>query len=230
MRGPTRPASVKSYFPAFEIGKPITGPGVGVVIRSENSKVKPGDHVYSNAFGKSAFMAWREFSHAIQGETVFVSTGAGSVGSLVIQLAKMNGPKVIASAGSDEKVQFMKEIGADVTFNYKTTKTSAVLEKEGPIDAYWDNVGGETLDAALEAANNLVLVIKKSISMNGFIVFRLASKGDEEFSNTVPSIVASGQIKYREDVSNGLQTVGDVILAVQKGINKAKAVIHVADE
>jgi NADPH-dependent curcumin reductase CurA len=54
--------------------------------------------------------------------------------SLVIQLAKRDGLKVIASAGSDEKVQFMKEVGADVAFNYKTTKVTEVLEKEGPID------------------------------------------------------------------------------------------------
>ncbi len=72
--------------------------------------------------------------------------------SFVIQLAKLEGLKVIASAGSDEKVQFMKEIGADVAFNYKITSTKEVLQKEGPIDVYWDNVGGETLDAALANA------------------------------------------------------------------------------
>ena len=54
--------------------------------------------------------------------------------SLVIQLAKMDGTRVIASAGSEEKVNFMKEIGADVAFNYKTTDTKEVLRKEGPID------------------------------------------------------------------------------------------------
>jgi len=93
---------------------------------------------------------------------------------LVIQLAKAQGLKVIGSAGSEEKVQFMKDIGADVAFNYKITNTTEVLEKEGPIDmfvvlamrsrlvlinsrlstiSYWDNVGGEILDAALECAS-----------------------------------------------------------------------------
>ena len=91
----------------------------------------------------------------------------------MIQLAKLDGLKVIASAGSDEKVKFMKEIGADVAFNYKTTSINEILEKEGPIDVsvhrfsfcqslsdelflmsrYWDNVGGETLDAALTNAS-----------------------------------------------------------------------------
>ena len=92
---------------------------------------------------------------------------------LVIQFAKLDGLKVIASAGSEEKVKFMKEVGADVAFNYKTTSTNEILEKEGPIDVlvhfffffsykwcnfffplrYWDNVGGETLDAALAHAS-----------------------------------------------------------------------------
>ena len=91
----------------------------------------------------------------------------------MIQLAKLGGLKVIASAGSEEKVKFMKEVGADVAFNYKTTSTNEILEKEGPIDVsvypypfvslltnkyvlvsrYWDNVGGETLDAALMNAS-----------------------------------------------------------------------------
>jgi NADPH-dependent curcumin reductase CurA len=71
----------------------------------------------------------------------------------VIQLAKTQGLKVIASAGSEEKVEFMKSLGADVAFNYKTTNTLETLQAHGPIDIYWDNVGGETLEAALTAAN-----------------------------------------------------------------------------
>ncbi|KAG5350160.1 hypothetical protein C0989_012455 [Termitomyces sp. Mn162] len=169
---------------------------------------------------------------------------------LVIQLAKLDGLKVIASAGSDEKVKFMEAIGADVAFNYKKTKTSDVLSKEGPVDVYWDNVGGETLEAALDAASvgarfiecgmisgynadmpihNLLNVVAKSISMNGFIVFRLEHKYEEEFYATIPQKVASGKLKYTEEVTEGLDKVGDVILAVQKGQNKAKAVIRVAD-
>ena len=93
--------------------------------------------------------------HFSQGEVAFVTSGAGAVGSyviflewlcvdrltgahfsFVIQLAKQDGMKVIASAGSDDKVQFLKELGADVAFNYKTTKTSEILEKEGPINVY----------------------------------------------------------------------------------------------
>jgi len=72
-------------------------------------------------------------------------------------------------------------------------------------------------------------VIGKDITIRGFIVFRLIGKYLSEFYATVPEKLAKGEIKYREDVSHGLDKVGDVILAVQKGTNKAKAVIHVAD-
>jgi NADPH-dependent curcumin reductase CurA len=73
-------------------------------------------------------------------------------------------------------------------------------------------------------------VIAKSISMHGFIVQRLENKWGKEFFATLPPLVASGEIKHREEVFHGLDKVGDVLLAVQKGTNKAKAVVHVADD
>ncbi|KAJ7617351.1 hypothetical protein FB45DRAFT_933982 [Roridomyces roridus] len=202
--------------------------------------------------GQTAYMAWKEYSNAKKGEIAFVSTGAGPVGSMVIQLAKRDGLRVIACAGSDEKVKFMKDIGADIAFNYKTTDTREVLKKEGPIDIYWDNVGGVILDAALEftavygrflicgmisgyntglkGIKNLALAYPKSITLHGILIFRLFSKYKDEFYATVPPLLASGEIKYKEDVSRGLETVGDVILAVQEGRNNGKAVVIVAEE
>ncbi|KAF8996526.1 alcohol dehydrogenase [Cyathus striatus] len=202
--------------------------------------------------GKTAYMAWKEYSYAKKGETVYVSTGAGPVGSLVIQLAKQSGCRVIGSAGSDEKVAFMKECGADVAFNYKTENVRDVLEREGGIDIYWDNVGGETLDAALEFAKlggrfiecgmisgyntggavtkNLFHVVAKSLSVYGFIVFRLHEKYETQFYEEVPQLLAEGKLKYSEHVWEGLDKAGEAILAVQKGTNKAKAVVKVAQE
>ncbi|KAK6983964.1 NADP-dependent oxidoreductase RED1 [Favolaschia claudopus] len=223
--------------------------------------------------GKTAFAGWREFSKAKTGEVAFITTGAGPVGSLVIQLAKRDGLKVIASAGSDDKVKFMKDIGADVAFNYKTTDTREVLEREGPIDVYWDNVGGEILEAALDNANinarfiecgmisgyntgdqgvkvlftsllafsaqspclsstsqNLFQLFAKSITLYGFLFSRLHHKYDEEFSRTIPAALASGEIKYTEEVHYGLDKVGDAILRIQKGENAAKVVVVVAEE
>ncbi|KAF9039962.1 hypothetical protein BJ165DRAFT_1550733 [Panaeolus papilionaceus] len=202
--------------------------------------------------GKTAFYAWNEYSKAKAGETVFVSTGAGSVGSLVIQLAKAQGLKVIGSAGSDEKVAFMKEIGADVAFNYKTSNTLEILEREGGIDIFWDNVGGETLEAALEAAKvgarfiecgmiagynsggapvkNLFHVISKSITISGFIVGRLESNWGKKFLEEVAPKVASGKIKHREHIYEGLDKLPQAMLDVQQGNNTAKAVVRVAKE
>ncbi|KAJ6458192.1 alcohol dehydrogenase [Mycena sanguinolenta] len=187
--------------------------------------------------GQTAYYGWKEFSRAQKGETTFVTTGAGTfLNRMVVQLAKRDGLKVIASAGSDEKVKFMKRIGADVAFNYKTTNTREVLEREGPIDVFWDNVGGEILEAALDNANirgrfiecgmisgyntgyhgikNLPRLIAKSLVMSGIFVSHHHHK----------------YLKYYEDVSRGLETVGEAILRVQKGTNEGKAVVLVAEE
>ncbi|EEB89727.1 hypothetical protein MPER_12143 [Moniliophthora perniciosa FA553] len=272
MRGRMRPGPAE-----YIVGEPIRGFGVGIVIRSEDPEVKPGDHfegvlafqeynikesakgpgprdnlnplenkenlplsVYiglGGMPGKTAYYGWREFSHAKKGEVVFVSTGAGPVGSLVIQLAKRDGLKVIACAGSEEKM----------------TKPSEVLAKEGPVDIYWDHVGGEMLDAALINSNPkariiicgqisgyntggatpvryLGQVIYKSITINGLYVFEHDHKYREEFYQTIPALIAKGEIKYTEEIENGLETVGEAIYKQQKGLNKAKVVIKVADE
>lgn len=84
--------------------------------------------------GGSAYIGYKQYAQAEKGKTIFISTGAGAVGSIVGQLAKLDGLKVIASAGSDEKVEYMKSLGFDVAFNYKKTDTFEVLKKEGPID------------------------------------------------------------------------------------------------
>ena len=94
---------------------------------------------------------------------------SAAVGSLVIQLAKRDGLKVIASAGSEAKVAYAKEVGADIAFNYKTSDTLKVLKEAGGIDIYWDNVGGATLEAALEAAK---LHARFIVSRCSFAIYR----------------------------------------------------------
>ncbi|KAI0088197.1 hypothetical protein BDY19DRAFT_949522 [Irpex rosettiformis] len=285
MRG--RMKDSKSYVGGFEIGKPLSNFGVGVVLRTEFDNVKVGDHVYymgmpfqkyvilpnlENARvikneenfpwtvytgvlgmpGLTAYCAWKEYSRAKKGEVAFITTAGGPVGSFVVQLAKADGLKVIASAGSEEKVEFVKNLGADVVFNYKTTNTADVLEKEGPIDVYWDNVGGTTLDAALANAalhsrfiecgmisgynvdappiRNLMNIVGRQITMTGFIIGFIAEKYLSDFYTEVPKLIKNGTIKYKEDVTNGLEYAGHVMEAVQRGTNKGKAVVVVADE
>ncbi|TDL20588.1 NAD-P-binding protein [Rickenella mellea] len=202
--------------------------------------------------GQTAYYGWRALAEAKKGETLFVS--AGPVGSFVIQLAKHEGLKVIASAGSDEKVQFIKSIGADVAFNYKKELTTEILDKEGPINIYWDHVGGETLDAALDAAahfarfvecgmmsqnnatpenppyipKNLQLVIGKTLTIRGFVVTVFEDQYKEDFYAEIPSRVAKGELKYVEDVTVGLEGVGQALLNVQTGANRGKSVIRVS--
>jgi len=203
--------------------------------------------------GQTAFYAWNEFASAKKGDVVFVTTGAGPVGSTVIQLAKQAGCKVIASAGSEEKISFLKSIGTDVAFNYKTDTTLDILQRDGPIDIYWDNVGGESLEAALEAAawharfimcgmitsynsendypvKNLSQIFSKSLTLYGFTVSGLHDKYNDRFYNEVPQMVKEGKIKFTEDVSRGLESTGEAILEVQQGRNKGKKVILLAEE
>lgn len=76
----------------------------------------------------------------------------------------------------------------------------------------------------------MIQIFANSLTLYGFIVIRLERKYDNEFYEVLPPLVASGQIKHKEEITPGLEKVGDVILSVQKGLNKAKAIVHVADD
>ncbi|KZV70101.1 NAD-P-binding protein [Peniophora sp. CONT] len=204
--------------------------------------------------GQTAYFGWKAFSKAQTGETVFVSTAAGAVGSLVVQLAKRDGLRVVASSGSADKVAYASECGADVSFNYKNEKVWDVLarEKQG-VDIYFDSVGGEHLDAAFANANRFArfienamaslyndgepyhleyigLITGKSITMQGLHHSTLYPQFEADFYATMPQLVKDGAIKYREDVSHGLETVGQALNDVGTGKNSGKRVVVVADD
>ncbi|KAJ7342957.1 hypothetical protein DFH08DRAFT_873867 [Mycena albidolilacea] len=258
-----RAAEIESYLPAFPLGKPLVGREIGVVLRSEAAGVEAGTHVHGLLAHQEYVIApslaalnlemierdpklhWSVYIGAAgmpgetaKGEVAYISTGAGPVGSMVIQIAKQDGLKVIASAGSDEKVKFMKEIG-DVAFNYKTTDVREVLAKDGPLDIFWDNVGGDQLDAAMEFAaknariipmKNPGLIFAKCLHLHGLFVVCLRPKHAAAFHAEFAPRLVSGEFKFTEDVTKGLEKVGDMILAVQKGTNTGKAVVVVAEE
>ncbi|KAI0826167.1 alcohol dehydrogenase [Irpex lacteus] len=203
--------------------------------------------------GQTAYCAWKEYASPVKGEVAFVSAAAGPVGSFVAQLAKMDGLKVIACAGSDEKVAFVKSLGVDYAFNYKNEDAAAVLEREGPIDIYWDNVGGPTLDAALANAargarfiecgmisgynvpggdivKNISMVVWREIKIFGFLAGTLLPKYADEFYAEVPGLVKGGNLKYLEDRMMGLENAGNAIESMQRGMNKGKSVVVVAEE
>lgn len=115
--------------------------------------------VFTGALGMPGLTAWSslyKIGKPKKGETIFVSSAAGAVGQLVGQIAKKEGLTVIGSVGSDEKLDFItKELGFDAGFNYKKEKPGAALKRLAPngIDIYYENVGGEHLEAALDSLN-----------------------------------------------------------------------------
>ncbi|QRW25956.1 Zinc-binding dehydrogenase [Rhizoctonia solani] len=206
--------------------------------------------------GMTAFYGLEVVGNPVKGETIFVSSGASAVGSLVVQLAKAKGLKVIASVGSDDKVDFLKSIGVDAAFNYKTQSIADVLAKEGPIDIYWDNVGGPTLEAALDACNtnarivvcgaisqynasepygikNTTHILYKQLTVRGFGVLTLEPEYEGQannpvkFLNALVPLIQSGKIKWSEQIYKGIESAGEGIIAVQTGSNPAKVVIEV---
>ena len=193
-RGRMRAPEIQSYSPPFELGKPITNSAVSKILKSSNSKFKPGDVVigmlpteeYSiisseianssirkleNPYnldpklfvgalgmpGLTAYSSLYNIGQPKKGETIFISAASGAVGQIVGQLAKHEGLTVIGSVGSDEKLDFIKkDLNFDQGFNYKKQKPNEALKQLAPkgIDIYYENVGGEHLDAALVALNN----------------------------------------------------------------------------
>ncbi|MEV5019708.1 NADP-dependent oxidoreductase [Streptomyces sp. NPDC053780] len=189
-----------------------------------------------------------------EGDTVFVSGAAGAVGSQVGQLAKLKGAaRVIGSAGSDEKVRLLvDEYGFDAAFNYKDAPVSEQLRAAAPdgIDVYFDNVGGDHLEAAIGSLNlngriaicgaisvynntepapgpkNLARLIQTRGRIEGFLVgdhYDLQPKFVEE----VGPWVASGALKYRETVVEGIENNLEAFLGVLRGDNTGKMIVKV---
>ncbi|WP_157881484.1 NADP-dependent oxidoreductase, partial [Streptomyces phaeochromogenes] len=187
-----------------------------------------------------------------EGDTVFVSGAAGAVGSQVGQIAKLKGAsRVIGSAGSDEKVKLLvEEYGFDAAFNYKNGSVSEQLREAAPdgIDVYFDNVGGDHLEAAIGSLNlhgriaicgmisvynntepapgpkNLARLIATRGRIEGLLV------GDHydlqpQFVQEVGPWVASGALKYRETVVEGIENNLEAFLGVLRGENTGKMIV-----
>jgi hypothetical protein len=204
--------------------------------------------------GLTAYAGLLRIAALKEGDVVFVSGAAGAVGSLVCQIAKAKGHKVIGSAGGPEKVKFLKEIGVDHAIDYKAEKdlTAAVLAgAPDGIDVYFENVGGEHLEAALNTARlfarfaicgmisiynatepppgprNLAQLIGKNIRMEGFIVshhFDLLPKFIDDLSRWV----AEGKVKWQETVFEGIDKAPDAFLGLFSGENTGKMLVKLA--
>lgn len=187
--------------------------------------------------------------------TMFVSGGAGPVGTFVIEYAKHLNPhvKIIASAGSAAKVDIMRSVGADVAFNYKEEDPADVLRREGPLDIYWDNVAGPTLDAALLnfKRNGLIIacgaisqassgdavvrhfeeIFQRNLTVKGFIVYTgEAAHLCAGFHDEVIPLALQGKITSREHRYRGLKEGARALADLHHGHNTGKAVIVVHEE
>jgi len=205
--------------------------------------------------GYTAYYGLNRIVGLKKGQKIFVSAASGAVGAAVVQLAKLKGAKVIASAGSDEKLAFLKDIGVDYAFNYKTADIDKELEEFGELDVYWDNVGGPTLDSALlhmkdggmvalcgmissyndggehYGIRNLHAVLEKSLRVQGFIVGNLiaAEGGTEAFHAEMDDLVKDGKLKCKEYHTKGIENAPQALLDVLKGQNFGKSIVIVAE-
>jgi NADPH-dependent curcumin reductase CurA len=185
-----------------------------------------------------------------QGDTVFVSAAGGAVGSVVVQVAKAKGMTVIGSAGGADKCEFVRSLGADRVVDYKAgpiLKGLAEAAREG-IDVYFDNVGGDHLDAAFALARNnarfaicgmiegynqrepmafrfIQRIIAARISVKGFIVLDYFPRMAEFYAEMAPW-VANGTVKSRETIVDGLENAPDAFLGLFKGENTGKMLVR----
>ena len=202
--------------------------------------------------GLTSYVGLFKFGEPKAGDTVFVSAASGAVGANVCQIAKLKGCRVIGSCGSDEKAQWLKdECGVDEVINYKTCgDLSAALAAAAPegIDVYFENVGGDHLQAAINSMNpygriaacgmisgynaanpepgpnNLMLIVGKKIRITGFIVSDHVDMRDAFLSEMIPWIQA-GKIKSHETVVEGIGHAVDAFLGLFSGNNFGKMVV-----
>jgi NADPH-dependent curcumin reductase CurA len=207
--------------------------------------------------GLTAYFGLLEVGLPKAGETVLVSAAAGAVGSVVGQIAKIKGCRVVGMAGTDEKCQWLTdELGFDEAINYKTCGDYlAAIQNACPagVDVYFDNVGGEILEAALLSLNkfarvavcgwissyndkdtekngpaNLWQLVAKSVRIQGFVVIDYAERFPEGIGQLAEWVMA-GKIKFKEDVVDGLDNILPAFHKLFNGTNDGKLMIHLPD-
>jgi hypothetical protein len=211
---------------------------------------------YLGVVGITGMTAWvgLKLADIKAGDRVFVSAAAGAVGSIAGQLAKLRGCFVVGSAGSAEKVRLLvEEFGFDAAFNYKDGDLRGQLKRAAPegIDVYFDNVGGDHLEAALAAMRdhgriiacgsisrynderptpgpgNLFLVVSKRLTIRGFIVSDWFHERDA-FGTDVGPLFHWGKLRAKETVVEGLERAPQAFLELMRGGNIGKMIVKLA--
>ncbi|MHB8450926.1 MAG: NADP-dependent oxidoreductase [Mycobacteriales bacterium] len=256
---------IASENPSFPVGTHVSGlfgvqeyavsGGSGVTVIDPTVAPLPVHLSTLGMTGMTAYFGLLDLGRPQPGQTVVVSAAAGAVGGVVGQLAKIHGCRAVGIAGGAEKCRYLTEdLGFDAAIDYKAGSVGKALHEHCPdgIDVYFDNVGGDILDAALAGlargarvvicgaisqynnttppkgpANYMSLLVNRA-SMAGFLVFdyadQFATAGKE-----MAGWLASGQLRSREDIVAGLSTFPETLLKLFTGDNIGKLVLQVAD-
>jgi NADPH-dependent curcumin reductase CurA len=199
--------------------------------------------------GATAYFGLLRTAEAKEGDIVFVSAAAGAVGSAVVQIAKARGMTVIGSAGGAEKSAWVRELGADASIDYKAGPLIKALQEAAPkgIDVYFDNVGGDHLDAAFATARNnarfaicgmiegynggepasfryIMRVISARIQMKGFIYTDYLPEMGQFYAD-MGGWIANGQVKSRETIREGIEATPQAFLDLFTGGNTGKMLV-----
>lgn len=202
--------------------------------------------------GNTVYFGFLELCEPKAGETVAITGAAGAVGSLVGQVAKLKGCKVIGFAGSDEKCKWLeKEYGFDKALNYKSPNLFKQLKESSPdgIDIFFDNVGGEVSSMVFSRMNNYgrisvcgaisayngetikvpavqPLFVFKQLKMQGFLVWRYENRWMEGLNEMV-KLVQQGKLKHHETITEGFENTPKAFIEMLRGKNFGKAIVKV---
>ncbi|MGI9642717.1 MAG: NADP-dependent oxidoreductase [Acidimicrobiia bacterium] len=271
-----------TYLPAIEIGAPIRSFGLGTVTESRNDRYPVGATVQGlvgwqkfavvnrglqimpegvqpeaalsifGITGLTAYFGLLDIGRPEAGETVLVSGAAGATGSIVGQIAKIKGCRVVGLAGSDEKCTWLTdELGFDEAINYKTQNVGRAIADACPdgVDVFCDNVGGDILEAAIgnlalhgrivlcgaisqynsavpaPGPRNLGMLISKRGRMQGFIILDYMRQAREAIAE-LAGWVGAGEISYKVDVVDGLDNAPDAMNKLLTGANTGKMLVR----
>lgn len=269
------------YLPAIRIGDPIRSGGLGTVIESNNDAFPLGSTVFTmtgwqqyalvgddarvipegiepeaalsvfGITGLTAYFALLEVGEPNEGDTVLVSAAAGATGSVVGQIARIKGCRVVGIAGTDDKCSWLTdELGFDAAINYRTQDVSKGICEICPkgVDVYFDNVGGSILEAALDhlaigarvvicgaisqyndteptpGPSNLINLAGSRARMGGFLLLDYMDRADEAIADLATWVLA-GDLTYSVDVVEGLDNAPAALNRLFTGANTGKVMV-----
>jgi NADPH-dependent curcumin reductase CurA len=203
----------------------------------------------------TAYFGLLDVGQPKEGETVVVSGAAGATGSIVAQIAKLKGCRVVGIAGGSEKCQWLTDhCGVDAVIDYRAENVEARLGELCPegIDVFFDNVGGDTLEAAIEhiadfgrivlcgqisgyndaeprpGPRNIMYLVARRVRMQGFIVMDYLDRIDEAMADLM-TWVGEGKLAWREDIQEGFENIPATLLRLYDGRNQGKQLLKLAD-